>query len=1206
MRVQRLLRRLRWPRPPASAGRAAAARIALLALLVAPGLTAAASGEGERAIVAGEPFVLEEHLGVAWERELLSYPFESDAPEPGGGQACHPDGLSLRGPRGPLAVQLTRDGRVAFIADLAPGASDRYQVDCQAMPRTTAGPASDLSVEPVADGVALRTSLFGARMPLGSVRYPSPVHPSRVPAPVAAFLDRGSQEFGGSRLFGPGQIRAWSAELVEAGPVLAAVAIRYEYADGTVLSVRAELAAGDSTLAFDTRVEGSKPKAGFELLLSRGLPPLVFRVAIEGGTRRKDPSGAPARAGEWLDLPVADLPPGTITRLTPWADWWDDTTQTAIRLQIPGSERELRITRRNAGHWVAPAPPGTLGKGGPNEFNRIPLTRDRSGALQLRVDAADGRRSFSVGMLPRRDDRAAVYRARFLVDRAGDVGRRLDVVKRWALDWPQTRPNPNLFLDASELAAARERKWDPAQIETFTQSLASTRVGEGTYVQTIGLGAYLMTGDPSVAKRGRLVERLRHDLALLGDFDMMRKTSPLVALYDAMMASDLISPADRKRFRAQFAYLGYRLTEPDIWSYERGYTSGNANMSVAFVLASGIVAAAIPDHPQARAWAERGIRLVDRLLDENVGPAGEWPESVAHYAHVASSPLTSFTIAMKNAGFADFTVDPRMQRLMLYLAKHFTPPDPRHTEADRGGTSGVSVPIGRGAAGESSGVQGAFARAAADTAPELSRNLQWVWLRNGSPRRLPVDHLGGWEHVYLDPELPAEQPDWEMDSFPKNGVLMRHGIGSPHEWWVYLVNEQGHTIPAESGTLPAVFARGVPISSRMVGSYPDREELLLSRVLLARGRGTPAERSARFSHEAETRRILSVAGLPRQQYAAGEYTIDEPWSKQMAPPKPNSYSHMRELPEWPAVAREGQPGVHWKRQLQFVRSADPDGTSYLVLRDSVSGGEPTMWQFWTVSEKIGAPGEAADRRRFLADAPGARTAPARRLPRGNRYTALGSFGVDVEFYIAEPLGTPRHTLRFGLTHAYESVAGYTEYQDLLHLQREDDGAYFVAIVPRDQHGEAPAFETLGDGTVIRVSGSFGKDLCFLSGTDRSASADGARFRGSAASVQDRAEGLVLSLPAPGAVAYGGFELESAHAAELHVEDDAALVLHFPDPADPTEPSGASTMPAEATLRAPGKWRLDTPSEGARLERASDGALLVRPAPGLLRVRLVRP
>ena len=47
-------------------------------------------------------------------------------------------------------------------------------------------------------------------------------------------------------------------------------------------------------------------------------------------------------------------------------------------------------------------------------------------------------------------------------------------------------------------------------------------------------------------------------------------------------------------------------------------------------------------------------------------------------------------------------------------------------------------------------------------------------------------------------------------------------------------------------------------------------------------------------------------------------------------------------------------------------------------------------------------------RAFLADKPGEKLLPARELPAGARYTAMGQFGMDVEYFVASPADAAPH------------------------------------------------------------------------------------------------------------------------------------------------------------------------------------------------------
>jgi hypothetical protein len=308
--------------------------------------------------------------------------------------------------------------------------------------------------------------------------------------------------------------------------------------------------------------------------------------------------------------------------------------------------------------------------------------------------------------------------------------------------------------------------------------------------------------------------------------------------------------------------------------------------------------------------------------------------------------------------------------------------------------------------------------------------------------------------------------------------------------------------------------------------------------------------------------INAFAALPRQDYLQADVRMEKP-VKLWHPDQ----THTDVLPQWPPVAKAGVPPVDWRRQLLFVKDRDAHGMNYLVLRDTVSGGQPTMWSFWTLSEKIGTPAEVQDLPAFLADKPGNKAVDARVL-QGNRFTAIGQLGVDVDYYIAAPTNTPRHTLRWG--HAYYDQ--YTEYQDLLHLQLPGDGAYFVALVPRLRGEASPTFTTLGDGQVIKVQGKFGTDYAFLAANAADAAAAGIAFHGTAASVQDRAGGLILSLGAAGRITHpSGVTLDAAGPASLRVGQVMSVEI-----------------PAEApvrtiTLTVPGGLALAVPTPGVTLE-----------------------
>ena len=166
----------------------------------------------------------------------------------------------------------------------------------------------------------------------------------------------------------------------------------------------------------------------------------------------------------------------------------------------------------------------------------------------------------------------------------------------------------------------------------------------------------------------------------------------------------------------------------------------------------------------------------------------------------------------------------------------------------------------------------------------------------------------------------------------------------------------------------------------------------------------PEGPTARFGRHGGLANVSDFSALPRQDYAAVDVALHYPRKMVL--------DWRTDLPEWPPMPARGKPPVDWRRQVLLLKDDAPAKTAYLLIRNSVKGGQPTMWQMWTVSEKIGTPDEVRDLAAFLADKPGHAVRPARQL-KGDRFTAIGQLGVDVEYYIASPTNTPRYTLRLG-------------------------------------------------------------------------------------------------------------------------------------------------------------------------------------------------
>jgi hypothetical protein len=150
----------------------------------------------------------------------------------------------------------------------------------------------------------------------------------------------------------------------------------------------------------------------------------------------------------------------------------------------------------------------------------------------------------------------------------------------------------------------------------------------------------------------------------------------------------------------------------------------------------------------------------------------------------------------------------------------------------------------------------------------------------------------------------------------------------------------------------------------------------------------------------------------------------------------------------------------------------------------------------------------------------------------------------------------------------------------------------VAFFPRKRQTPAPTFTALGDGTIIKVSGDFGTDYGFLSALPAAAaSGEGVSFQGTAASVQDRKDGLVLALGAKGAVGYKHYRLSADFPVSLRVTEKT-MTVELPAGLQPPAFRLMQPFPGgTVTIGAPGAWALSKPRPGVKLTSAAAGFVL---------------
>ncbi|MHB9025505.1 MAG: hypothetical protein ACYC7E_15270 [Armatimonadota bacterium] len=1068
-----------------------------------------------RPSIAGtQTIVLRELLNQRYTNELVSFQYA-----PKDSEVLMPGTLQVTSPQGLIASQIfdivylpdgktVKSARLSFIIEkLEPLATHRYTINQHpAGIELLPPPATDLKVTiaPGRDSVEIVTTKLGARFPLCGEDFEEPVPVGQIPGPLAGMRFGDGPWGGDSRLTGTVRVKSFTAKLTARGPVFARVDFRYEFVDGNVLTLSAQVTAGDSAVLWEMAVQDDRPNQGVEFTLGQ-LPGVKEAVLPKGiGSWYKDRTKPITPSNE----PFAFLSPNTSIGGALDSPW---------HIRLTGANgQQWGLRSRDAGAWVDPIPFTYAGFKTWNldmiprmwevwKRKRLPVTYSADGTVTISASLAAGRRLWSIGA------------------DAPVVGERLNVIKEMILDWPLNlnEQHPHLFISKTEQQAAWQRMTiDPARLNFLTAVKG--------YWGWANEGYLYSGGKAEIAAKAEVVKSLRDALGMLGNFDSMRNGVAVAAMYDALIGTDLITTQERPLLRAQLAYLAYQMAGPELWSPERGYISGNPNMSVSYVLSQGILACLLSDHPLARQWTDHASGWMERWLSDEVGPKGEWIPEGAHYGgQVSLTPIVAYAIAARRADFADYVNDPRLKRAVLFYAKQFTPRDPQRKDRR------LSPPVGRGLSGEDAAVFGIMAKATAQSDPAYSKLMQWMWRESGYGPMFGDWRMGGFEPLYLDRTLPVDAPKWDSELFPTLGVVLRAGVGTPAEHYLNILTNVDSLRNLDVwtpgvGSIAKWFAFGKPLSEAFTFAtgYHERHELLRDGVLPARNWGAPGDAKTPFGYYTETQ-FGSFATMPRLDYVRSAFHITKVDDRDWFPPN---------MPAWPKVKGATAPKLAWTRQALFVKDIGAQGVHYLVLRDTTRGGQPTMWQFWSLSEKIGLP-EQAQAADFLADKLGNSTFPARELPAGDRYTAIGQCGVDIEYFIASPVGTPRSTLRYGGM-AQQSVP---EYQDLLHLQSPGDGAYYVVLFPRLSGETPPVFTTLGGGKVIKITGKFGTDYVFLAEEATEVRVDGITFKGTAGSVQMRAGQTILAIGAPGVIRYRDYTLDSPAAATMYIDPDAVHV-----------------------------------------------------------------
>ena len=924
-----------------------------------------------------------------------------------------------------------------------------------------ASPGTDLKVAREGDTWVLSNRQAGVRVLAGKRTYAPACDPRQVPAPIQALRGRSGTWIGRGWLEGPQKVVAYQADVSAQGPIFAEVTVRYTFEGGRYV-VRTRLDCQDNVIMVKEEFDLGDPSPArdqhFCFSFHEGLNPDTLRwrgrywdksLAVnqpKSGYRLSQEAVAPLRYGKDRDL----------VRILGLFLWWPESACCWALYRTGEPKGDLvGVFRARPSYWRNPTAMFLKQRAKPDVYLACPIRQPEQDWLKEGVDYNSpyytgevapgtprslGRRQWGIllstpaEVVAPNDDMTQSGLTRAMIRHGSNP---LDKVKDWALRWadPGAKAYPRAWIRREQLPDLRRRV---AKDPDLQRLLTSRQHWPFTY---------LVKPDPKLGQK-LLHETARGDANWMGVLPMLRyavdkyltyegdlgihtmmhhalgSSRRAAPLFDVAMSVPEMSAAERREARALMAFLAYKLADPDWMAKDSGFHLGNPNMPTAAENQMGYLAALLPNHPQATAWAMRTIRNATEMLRDYVAPGGAWRECL-HYQHDAAMNQILFTaLPLRNSGLIDLFRNPGLKSTMLYAAQILTPVDPRF---------GVRTVPSIGNSGHE--VTSNFGRMAAGTRrsdPTYSAWMQWAHNAMGGPRLYKLDEL------FVDADLPARQPDLASRVFPGFGAVLRAHVGTKHEtyvsfrigkWVEHYENDQGSIV---------FHSKGVPLCDDFGSIYQPtmlrpwmHNRIAIDHKLDWEARGHIVDHALLDAADAVTG-MVPVSRL--------HPIPEDPWER--TPPN---------APYAPPVEI---PLVTWTRQLLLVKDADPLGANYLLVRDTF-GAKPTRtteFTLWCLAKGVKLAGAQV------------------------RYT--GQLGVNLDVTFIDPKDPTCTTGEYA--HKSLSYNGGTwrktnpgkkweERQTYVRTKRGPGQGYFAALYPRLPKEPAPTFRAWAGGAGVAAT-----------------------------------------------------------------------------------------------------------------------------------------
>ncbi len=1157
---------------------------------------------------AAQIITLEEHLGYAWQADLVHRPVTVATPG-----TLFPDRLALYNGNNAVPVQLENlqtypDGSVKsadvwFRTDLPAHATRTFTL--RSVTKGFVAPKTDLAVTKDGNTLVFSNGVTAARIPAGTWEPSAtatlaeylhvPASAEKIPGPLLGVKMASGAWTAASSITPAGPLRKVATDLLDAGPILVRARITYTFADGGTYTMIVLVRANEPLVRINERYE----KAGTLVLdLGTGLQPTQFATKADF-------------RGNMQRTTISYEKPNKLPGLVGWDFYLPDLTSVIGYLGGPNDDLLGWIgTENSAADWL------------PEPYKQtFTVTALPGGKLVAEAPLQQGRRTWAFLIAKGADfpemppgtpgnpgkDLYRWWTKHIVVS--------LDKVVNWELVWPDMEKIefPHTYFSANDLPGIRARLQTEPAIKTYMEALRKSdggyfgwghRANDAALSPNADLKARFEQYRAKYRERGGIAQGIAYisagylyygdrvyleqlddrqgvgdqtpreyldffikcyldgagplwregsggDGGQMGSMNVSDQMLLRCVGFELLLGSDILSPAEKRDMLTKLAFMTYVMHDPT-WQPPVHMPDGSQPAGYG------------QGTPNQKHCAF-SVRAMTACMLTNHPMKGDWlrfamAEVRPHYRYtihdsgaLLESPFYSSRDTMRYAPFWSALVRAGVAEVAPDYAEWMNRPKKAfHYLADmltpkdpRMGGKRTYHPIGRSAPGV---VDPTFMIGADPWGlddPFHAGLMRWAWEQQGKPSPDNMGSTGG-----------------------RNIALTLIAFGHP--------SKPLKTTPLHSRRYEGM---GSIFRSHPEGDYESN--------VLFRHDGFcwdlyPVNNGAVYFYGKGAPLLPRFGGYWSHSYG-GAWMMDMPFGNRIdfAAGNNNCFGSVTAFAALGPVA-DYTAGItddtHWRRGVLFAKDETRDDPVYLLVRDDVSRPEvATSLHWWIMSRTVAPDGLTKpgvvpikishdDWVRNMGknwanalksapttppptdpDAAPAEPAPPATVPvlKGQTHHFPGMCGVDVDLFIAAP-ADPQILTDAASTGKFPYCQNPELYetQQLVRISQPAGKPYLTLITPRWPTSETPTYRTIADGAGVAISAKGREDRLFLAAEKVTFADAVVDIRAAGGFVRVGGALPLRLMVVNGVITAGGVTLTSAGAAAL-AYDGKTFTLYTP-------------------------------------------------------------